>query len=536
MFNHQANRMKFLYILFCLIVLFQTGTFAQNTDSVPVLNHHHQIKTALLDSLNSTFRETNISLSPDGQFLFFMSDRGQNPWSNPGFGTYKGKKMHDGDIWFSQKVKGQWQKAHSLDSMVNTKSGEDEPMISPDGQFVTYQSWKKGWQSSGGPYYCSELNGTQWEKPVGLGSGINSFFSQEYIKYQKYATDGASLSPDGHIFLVACGPLYDGPLDIMISRKSQNGNWSFPKKAAISTKRDERSVFIAADGKTIFFASNGYGGFGGLDIFKTSLNENGTFGPVVNIGEPFNTTGDDYGFVLTASGKEAYFIREGDIYFADISKADSGLYMSPTLLISGIVTDFAGKPESADVFLYREGKKEILEKAKSNAISGKFSLSVSAQKGSYVLETISRTKGICSQKINISENIFTEMIINPVLEATPKNNFIPSDSLIIIYFDFDSYELKNQYLSKLKTISAYLIKNPGRIIRLTGHTDSTGTISYNDLLGMERAKSVSKFLLSCGVNKNQVRLFSEGEKKPASSDSGEKGYALNRRVEISISQ
>ena len=57
----------------------------------------------------------------------------------------------------------------------------------------------------------------------------------------------------------------------------------------ISTPKNERSIFIAADGKTVYFASNGYGGKGGLDILKTTLNEDGTFDELYNLGEPFNT-------------------------------------------------------------------------------------------------------------------------------------------------------------------------------------------------------------------------------------------------------
>ena len=77
-----------------------------------------------------------------------------------------------------------------------------------------------------------------------------------------------SISPDGNIFIVASGFDYEGDMDLFIAKKIRD-KWQYPKKLNISTENNERSVFIAGVGKTIFFASDGYGGYGGLDIFTT---------------------------------------------------------------------------------------------------------------------------------------------------------------------------------------------------------------------------------------------------------------------------
>ena len=71
--------------------------FTQST--VKIINNPHNINITQLTALNSVSRETNLSISPDGNYLFFMSDRGGMAWSTLS-STYKGKPRYDGDIWF----------------------------------------------------------------------------------------------------------------------------------------------------------------------------------------------------------------------------------------------------------------------------------------------------------------------------------------------------------------------------------------------------------------------------------------------------
>ena len=293
-----------------------SGVFAQR--EVSILDHKDRIRIHKMDILNSPERETNISISPDGRYLFFCSFRGGQFWSRH-YMYFKSQPVWDGDIWYSEKVNGNWREPRPMQYGINTSSGEDEPNISADGRTVYYQSWlpEGMWRATGGPYYASRRNGKYWGRPEGLGGGITEFF------HYYNATDGMTISPDEKTFIVAAGHDYEmtEKMDLYISRK-EGGTWSYCEPLAINTPENERSAFMAGDGKTLYFASDGYKGYGGMDIFKTTLRENGTFGPVVNIGKPFNTPADDYGFILTRDGNEAYFLRNGDIYFADLREAD----------------------------------------------------------------------------------------------------------------------------------------------------------------------------------------------------------------------
>ncbi|MDX2302135.1 MAG: hypothetical protein NW226_05010 [Microscillaceae bacterium] len=344
-----------------------------------ILEHPTQIRTEILTVLNSTYRETNISISPDGKYLFFMSGRGQMPWSNPFYHTYKGRPEHDGDIWFSVRAAGKWQYPQCLSATVNTSQGEDEPNISPDGQIVHFQSWRNSWRRDGGPYYQSSRYANQWNNPRGLGGGITQFFMdlQDHGEpWGSVATDGATLSADGNTFIVAAGKDYSGNMDLYISRKSATGFWAYPRRLSVSTLGNERSPFLTADGKTLYFASDGYGGWGGLDILKTTIREDNSHDEIVNLGRPFNTWLDDYGFTLTATGDDAYFVREGDIYYADTKESSPELKPNnATLIIAGIITNSkTQKGTSANIVIKSVKDKKIIAQAQSNALTGEYAI------------------------------------------------------------------------------------------------------------------------------------------------------------------
>ncbi len=373
-----------IYSLIILLFLFCIDLYAQF--KIPrILKHTNPIQIQNLYALNSPFRETNVCVSPDGQYIFFMSLRGGQTWSKQ---RLQGRNVvYDGDIWRAKKTNGQWEYPVVLGENINTYDGEDEPNISPDGQNVVFQSWGKNWETTNGPYYQSTLTGTQWGSAVGLGGGINQFFNylaitdskdmaiMSGLKDNNYATDGATLSADGKIFIVAVGQ-YTGKMDLYISRKNEQNIWSYPKRLPVSTMGNERSPFLASDNKTLYFASDGYAGWGGLDIHKTTLNIDDSCGEVINVGSPFNTWQDDYGLILTASGNEAYFVREGDIYFTNTKNANVELKPNePTLMLSGkIILKKSQKPTQATIKIIDKDTDKIIVETKNNALTGEYAI------------------------------------------------------------------------------------------------------------------------------------------------------------------
>jgi peptidoglycan-associated lipoprotein len=110
----------------------------------------------------------------------------------------------------------------------------------------------------------------------------------------------------------------------------------------------------------------------------------------------------------------------------------------------------------------------------------------------------------------------------------------PSDGELtnIIYFDFDKYDLRDEYTEIVARHALQLADNPGTTVRLEGHTDNRGSREYNIGLGERRAQTVRRMLLIQGASTNQVQTVSFGEERAAAFGETEEDHQLNRRVEI----
>jgi len=102
----------------------------------------------------------------------------------------------------------------------------------------------------------------------------------------------------------------------------------------------------------------------------------------------------------------------------------------------------------------------------------------------------------------------------------------------LVYFDFDSSEIKGQGTDVVASHAKYLASHSGARVRLEGHTDERGSREYNIGLGERRAQAVRRALLLQGASEAQITTVSYGEERPAVAGSDEQAYALNRRVEI----
>ncbi len=512
---------KTIYLLFILILWsgFSHGQEITTLDLDPV-------SISKLDHLNSPYRETNPCLTPDGKYLFFMSGRGGQSWSDPDYTTYHGRREADGDIYYSRKTNGKWSQPVNLGPSVNTEMGEDEPNVTPDGQYVIFQSWKAGWDTTGGPYYISELSGKDWGEPEGLGGNIHRFFMEQIEKNDwYYATDGSALSPDGKKFIFAAGKWYDEPMDLFISYKKE-GKWTYPEKIGLNTRGDERSVFIASDSKTLFFSSSGYAGFGGLDIYKTVLNEDGSYEQIVNLGPVFNTAEDDFGFTMNLDGTTIFHTRNGEIIEVELSDPDHLLKPLPTLMINGIVSDYYGNPLEAEILIIGKQDKRLVTRAKSNALTGEYSLAIEKVKGKYIKE------------INADnyQRQREEIVIKNRKESTviKSRDFLKKVNSELIFFDLDKAEIRKSEIPKLDSISEYLYAHKRSNVMLTGHADQSGTDEYNLQLSKSRVENVKDYFEKKGIPGRIIRTRYFGESQPLESHpAGEKSW-INRRVEVVI--
>ena len=105
-------------------------------------------------------------------------------------------------------------------------------------------------------------------------------------------------------------------------------------------------------------------------------------------------------------------------------------------------------------------------------------------------------------------------------------------SVRVIYFEYDSSQIRSEYRSAIEAHSAYLSENIDTTVTLEGHADELGSREYNLALGERRAKSIKQQMLLLGASSSQIRLVSYGEERPADDGHDELSWQKNRRVEI----
>ena len=519
-------------LYFLLFVLLSFSTFSQK---VKVLEHDVEVKIQELKSFNTKFRECNLSLMPNGDELYFMSDRSRSGKNRVG----------DGDIYRVVKTGNDWGIPEFI-NQINTFNGEDEPSISYDGEKIYFQSWKSGWEGTGGPYYEATIENGILKNIRGLGGGINQFFRREYRMNYGYATDGMAISPDGNLFIVACGSDYKGNMNLYYSKKKL-GVWSFPQLLMVSTLGDERSVYIAADNQTVYFSSDGYDGYGGLDIFKTSFDGIKT-GPVTNIGQPFNSSKDDMGFVISGKGEAAFFIRDLDIFYADLNEIKNEIKPLSSSLIFGKVL-FNNIPIQRKILV--QSNNGIMVSSISDE-NGRYSISIPKSFSTAKVYIEGDTLIFNNQEIVSEGKRYQEFEVDFIAEKKIEKIELTSDQFddsnstypkelknqhleneLVIYFDFDNASINDVEFHKLKEL---LNRNlTSSIVFIEGHTDHIGTNEYNNELSRKRAEAVKKWFMEyTGIKNTQIDLRFKGETKTLNGGQTDKERAKNRRVTIKI--
>ncbi|MCB0593196.1 MAG: OmpA family protein [Lewinellaceae bacterium] len=541
-----------------------------------------------LEQLNSNSRETNLSITPNGRYLYFMSQRGGQPWSRRREEDEHGGPRYDGDIWYSQKVDGEWAPPRCLGQQVNTDDGEDEPNITADGQAVYFQSWRKDWENGGGPYYRAELDGVVWKNPEPLDGEINRFFrelnnrsmmalltnlrekgllekvisilqedidSEEFTRKLKQmgvniekdyqtGTDGMAVSPDEKIFVVSVFVPETKQFDLFISRKNEEGAWAYPKPLDVNTGANEISAFIAGDNQTLYFASNQEGGAGGYDLYKTTLTSGWHCSKAVNLGPPYNTQEDEYGFIVNSSEDLGFMVVNGDLVQVALTEEARP---QQAIVINGRVIDEDGNPLQTNIQLVNASSGKTLSSSRSNAYSGEYSFSFMREEGRYnqVVATPEgtvaeepfvvdgNTAGVLEFLIVVKKNkeAPAQVVASLNKAALQEGEVFRVDNL---HFEADSAKIKEESYALLNEISSILIKRAGVVVEIGGHTNGLPPDDYCDRLSEARALNVYRFLLGNGVPEERLQYKGYGKRKPIASNKTPRGRQMNQRVEITI--
>jgi len=506
-------------------------------------NNHHKIDTLISilnrpdakitsQGISPTINSDNYEYMPvitaDGQTLYFC---GQDRIDNIG----------GEDVFFSNLDNGNWSDPVIIDRL-STSFGNEAPLsISADGNSLIV--------FSNGDVFISDKTNNGWSRMRPLTT----------INTRQYWEADAYFSPDGnaiffssdrndniggfHKFSDFYHGDYIGNLDLYVIEKQSDGSWSDPINlgATINTPYAERTPFLHADMKTMYFASDGHAGVGKMDVFKcTRLSDTSwtQWSEPINLGLGINTSKKEYGYKISTDGEKAYFTKFADnqsdihyIYLPEDSRPDK------VAIVQGVVTDINGNPLQADI---------IWEDLDANIHLG--ALKTDPNSGEYIITLpLGKNYGFFVSKQEyypVSDNLDLSDFDKNI--TVVKNFQLTDEQLIIqgqttiqlnnVFFDFDRYELKNTSFPELNRLADFIKLHPNIKIEISGHTDNKGTDQYNSQLSQNRANSVKDYLIMQGCNENQLISKGYGASKPIADNSTDSGRQQNRRVEFQVIQ
>lgn len=368
----------------------------------------------------------------------------------------------------------------------------------------------------------------------------------------EYSVGHPSINKDGTILYFASDmPGGYGKSDIYFSVKS-NGQWSKPFNLGpkINTEGNEFFPFISNDG-VLYFASNGHGGVGGLDIYF-SVPEQGVFSSIENMGYPINSSKDDFGLALDSTGVKGYFAsnRQGgkgddDIYFMKILRVP--------VIIRGVIKDRDSKDILADatISVINEAGNTIASSV--TRVDGQFEFEVN--KGQQY--TINVTKEFYNEtevvigtaSLRQNDEAYTEIFLEQKIEEStgpaPKSleeengEALQVIELEYINYDLDKSDVRPDAAATIDKLIALLKEYPDLEIRIESHTDSRGSDDYNMLLSKKRAKAAFDYIVSKGIDPNRLLYQGYGETRLLNKcangvECSEEQHEVNRRSIVKV--
>lgn len=473
-----------------------------------------------------------------------------------------------------------------LDSSVNTDENEYWPLISTDDSTLYFTRLITGQKQFAYErlFYASRIDST-WGPADQLSFGYDEMVNEGTI----------SLTADGNLmFFSACGrPGGKGSCDIYYLQKT-DGKWSLPKNAGavLNSVFWEAQPAVSALGERLFFSSNREGGFGKKDIWVSEITktERGqlTFSVPLNLGTKVNTSENDFSPFIHADDQTLYFASDGryglgksDLYLTRYTDSiwteaihlgypvnspeyEDGLVVSPTAHVavfsSNRTPSVNGSKDLFQLVLPQQFQPQkmgyvkgfVFDAVSKNKINAEIriinleeqrinELQASVENGYVVTLKENQTYAFHISKPGylFYSSHFNLKDPKQFNHATVLNIYlqpIQNDVAVIlknIFFEHDSYQMKETSYPELNELIHFLKINPTVSVEISGHTDNTGTPEYNLKLSEKRALEIGSYLMK-SIRPERITLNGYGAEKPVDTNDTEQGRSNNRRSELRI--
>ena len=525
------------------------------------MKERSQSKIAALDYLEklnekkSYYRVKNLELvnSPAAEYspvylndeLYFTSSRGSGKiyeaTGTPFTDIYKVASR--GAIVDMTTVK-------ALPAGINSESINDGCVtFSPDGKIMVFAKGNTGKRkgSSDVDLYLSRFRNGNWSEPVPLN--IND--PEAWDSSPAFSQDGRTLYFSSNRKGRGRQMIGYGGLDLYSAQMDSRGRFSRVRNLGpeINTAGDELFPYVADDAK-LYFASDGHPGYGGLDLFVLKRANGKTV--VENLGQPVNSTGDDFGIFLFKADRGFFTSnREG-------GKGDDDIYTfineDPNLkVVNYFLQGITYTPDSAGLRILPNTKVSLLDASGElmqdyvTGNDGKFLFRVYENEnyelvgesdGYLVKREIYTTRGKSVDPVTLKE-----LVTNVTLDTTLVLEKIALNKIFVlenIYYELDKADIRSDAAKELDKLVQILTDNPEIKIELSSHTDSIATVEYNMDLSQRRAESAVNYLIQHGISPDRLVAKGYGELRPIARNTNPdgtdnpEGRQKNRRTEFKI--
>ncbi len=443
------------------------------------------------------------------------------------------------DIYATTWGPSGWSVPQPLPEPLNTLRNDATVSISADGNsMIIYRD-----ETNGGDLYSCQRAGSGWTAPVALPPTVNSTGQES----------SAWCSADGQwLYFVSSRDGGIGGSDIYRSPWVASANTWGPAENLgpdINTIYDEEGVFLAPDGKTLYFASQGHTSMGGYDLFKSTLTGTRWSKPE-NLGWPINSPGDDQFLVLTADGSSGYFnsvrpggMGEDDIYRVQFTPSPS---VDETAMLASATssvplardvdqTRLAGfikglkmmQPAEALVDVMSLQDPSFSASFRSDPGSGEYTAVLPAGKP-YAMHVTADGYLLHSEHLEAgSGKMKLDMNLKPIEAGS-------TEVMRNIFFKMDSFQLDSSSTVELGKLANFLEQEPGVRIEIGGYTDSDIGPMPNQKLSEARAYVVLNWLVAHGISPDRLEAKGYGAGNPIAPNTDNAGKAQNRRTEIRV--
>lgn len=493
----------------------------------------HTFKTKQLENKNSS---SDFGLSFYGDRVAFASGRNTE---NPAFAWNDLPYL---DLYSAKLTKdGVLEDVQPFPESINTESHESNATFTRDGKTMYFNRTNKDRTKTGEKriahikIYKAELVDGTWTNVTAL-----PFTSNEY------STEHPALSKDEKtLYFASDMPGTLGSFDIYKVTINDDGTYGEPENlgSKINTKHREQFPFIS-DVDVLYFASNGHQGFGGLDVFRSNM-VNGNFDAPVNLGSSINSSMDDFAYVIREKENKGYVSsnRSGFDRLYGYAREENIL---TKYLVAGIVQDKNSQevlPGSL-VTLMDERGNVIQDSIVGDDATYLFKIEpnkkykVRGTRKAYIPQDVEFST---DSKGKINHNIYLILESYADAEAKVRENEKGEVQVQLekIFFDFDKSNIREDAAKQLDVLVSLMKKYEYMEIEVSAHTDARGNDQYNLDLSKARAASTLEYIVSQGINRNRLRSIGYGELQPLNKCDKEgicsdEEYDVNRRCEFKI--